>query len=145
MPSDNSLAFTLAQYRLEQSRDCLASAVREVNAEAYKSAANRSYYCIFHAMRAMLALEDFDSKKHSGVISVFRQRYVKTGIFPPEFSDIIQNAFNNRGKSDYTDFFVISKEDTYEQIEHARIFLVAVEENINAQISGLSIDEVSKL
>jgi len=117
----------LAQYRLEQSHECLKDAVRDIEAEAYKAAANRSYFCVFHAMRAVLALDGFDSKKHSGIISVFRQRYIKTGIFSSELSDIIQNAFNTRGKSDYEDFFVVSKEQTKKQVEDSDIFLTAIE------------------
>jgi hypothetical protein len=128
----NEKLSALVLYRLEQSRDCLNTAVRDIVAEAYKDAASRSYYCIFHAMRAVLAVEGFDSKKHSGIISAFRQRFIKTGIFQPEFSDSIQNAFNNRGKSDYIDFFVISKEETCEQVENARCFLAAVEEHIRS-------------
>jgi uncharacterized protein (UPF0332 family) len=116
----------LAQYRLEQSHECLKDAVRDIEAEAYKAAANRSYFCVFHAMRAVLALDGFDSKKHSGIISVFRQRYIKTGIFSSELSDIIQNAFNTRGKSDYEDFFVVSKEQTKKQVEDSDIFLTAI-------------------
>jgi len=122
-------------YRLEQSENCLRAAHRDLNAQAYKDAANRSYYCIFHAMRAVLACDEFDSKKHSGVISAFRQRYIKTGIFPAEFSDIIQSSFNNRGKSDYSDFFVISKDDTAEQIENAAIFVDKVKSYIETLIA----------
>ena len=102
-----------------------------LHADAYKGAANRSYYCIFHAMRAVLVLDSFDSSKHSGVISKFREKYIKTDIFPKDFSDIISDAFMNRGKSDYHDFFVISKEDTIKQVENAKTFLAAVEEYIN--------------
>jgi len=117
----------LIRYRVEQARECLESAIRESDSGVFKSAANRSYYCIFHAMRAVLALEQFDSNKHSGVISTFRQRYIKTGLFKTELSDIIQSSFHNRGKSDYEDFFVISKEETAQQIENAKTFLAAVE------------------
>ena len=63
MLNENIVA--LVQYRLEQSRDCLDAAVRDIDAEAYKDAASRAYYCIFHAMRAVLAVDGFDSKKHS--------------------------------------------------------------------------------
>ena len=38
---------------------------------SYRSANNRAYYSIFHAIRSVLALDGFDSKKHSGVISEF--------------------------------------------------------------------------
>jgi len=88
-------------------------------------------YCSFHAMRALLALDAFDSKKHSGVISTFRQQYIKTGLLAPELSDMIQHAFRNRGKSDYEDFFIISKDEIADQIENAKIFLAAVEAYID--------------
>ena len=77
-------------------------------------------------------MEEFDSKKHSGVISAFQQKYIKTAIFPAEFSKLIRNAFNNRGKSDYEDFFIISKDETAAQIENARVILAAIEEYIRA-------------
>jgi uncharacterized protein (UPF0332 family) len=81
-------------------------------------------------MRAVLAIDTFDSKKHSGIISMFRQKYIKTGIFAAEFSDVIENAFSIRNKSDYDDFFVISKEEVTQQIANARVFLEAVENYI---------------
>ena len=125
------IPFDLANVRLLQARECLQDA--EVPANSLKTSANRSYYSIFHAMRAVLALEGFDSKKHSGIISTFRKNYIKTEIFPLEFSKIIDNAFEVRNDSDYNDFYVISKEKTVAQIENAKVFLAAVE-NYIAQI-----------
>lgn len=58
----------------------------------YKNALNRAYYSIFHRMRAVNALDGFDSSKHSGVIVHFNQNYVKEGIFPKETSEIIRLA-----------------------------------------------------
>jgi len=83
---ENALA--LASVRMEQAKGCLKAAEILAREESYRDAANRSYYCIFHAMRAVLALERFDSKKHTGIIAAFRQRYIKTAIFTPELSDI---------------------------------------------------------
>ncbi len=37
----------------------------------YEVALNRAYYCAFDAMRAINALDGFDSSKHSGVIAHF--------------------------------------------------------------------------
>lgn len=67
----------LSKYRLEKARDMLASAQRDCEAEDYASANNRAYYCIFHAIRAVLALDGLDFKKHSMVIATFGQRYLK--------------------------------------------------------------------
>jgi uncharacterized protein (UPF0332 family) len=87
-------------------------------------------------MRAVLAIDAFDSKKHSGVIAKFRQKYIKTGIFPKEFSNIVRDAFDIRNNSDYNDFYVVSKNDVSEQVRNARTLLVAVEAYIKAYIGG---------
>ena len=123
-----------AVYRLQKARECLQSAESEIAAGLFLDAANRSYYAIFHAMRAVLALERFDSKKHSGVISYFRQKYIKTGIFDTTFSDIVGTAFTVRNKSDYQDFYIVSKSDVSAQLENAKTFLAAVEEYLAPKI-----------
>ena len=125
MPHDYS-PDVLAKYRLEQAGKCLKVAERDIEIDN-KSAANRSYYCIFHSMRAVLALDKFDSKKHSGVISAFRQRYIKTGVFEPRFSDIIESAFVIRNRCDYEDFYIVSKSEVEKQIENAKLFLKTIE------------------
>lgn len=93
----------------------------------YRASANRSYYAVFHAMRAVLVFDEFDSKKHSGVISEFRKRYIKTGIFNNEISNIIGNQFDVRTHSDYDDFYVISKSESVEQLAEAEIMVSEVE------------------
>ena len=46
----------LSKYRLERAGEMLKTARRDLDAGDYASANNRAYYCIFHAMRATLAL-----------------------------------------------------------------------------------------
>ena len=127
---------TLIKYRLDQAQECLDAALMLADANAYKDAANRSYYCMFHAMRAVLAIDAFDSKKHSGIIAKFQQDYIKTAVFPPEFSKMIRDAFTIRGKSDYEDFFVIAKEDVEKQTENAKTFLTSVVAYIETQYAN---------
>ncbi|MDR0307348.1 MAG: HEPN domain-containing protein [Chitinispirillales bacterium] len=132
MPEDTDPS-DLASFRLDQAMKCLQVAEINMNAGFFKDAANRSYYCIFHSMRAVLAFERFDSKRHSGIISAFRQRYINTGTFPVKYSDIIIDAFEIRVESDYKDFYIVSKDEVSTQIENAREFLTAVKEYITAQ------------
>lgn len=70
-------------------------------------------------MRAILILDDFDSKKHSGIIAKFRENYLKTEIFNKEISEYISSLFRVRTASDYDDFFIVSKEDSVSQLEKA--------------------------
>ena len=113
----------MSAYRLEKAELCLRSAKIMIEQEDYFTAANRSYYCIFHCMRSVLALENIDFKKHSSIISYFREKYIKTKIFANDLSDIIGNLFRERNKSDYDDFYVINKKEAIEQVENAEYFM----------------------
>jgi uncharacterized protein (UPF0332 family) len=124
---DTTVAADLAKYRLEKARQCLNDAKSGIEQGSYAVSANRSYYCILHAIRAVLAFDHFDSKKHSGLISEFRKRYIKTGIFPTDFSDSITAAFTIRTKSDYDDFYVVAKTDVETQVQEAERFLASIE------------------
>jgi uncharacterized protein (UPF0332 family) len=53
----------LAKYRIEKAKECLADAVDAFEESRLANSINRSYYAMFHATRALLALESFDSKK----------------------------------------------------------------------------------
>jgi uncharacterized protein (UPF0332 family) len=123
---------SLAVYRCGKATECLESAEMALKNGSLPTAVNRLYYAIFNSMRAVLSLELFDSNKHSGVISAFRQRYIKTGILPVELSDIIEQAYVTRNKSDYDDFYIISKEDVPKQIENVAVFLATVKEYIES-------------
>ena len=94
--------------------------------ECYKSAANRAYYSVFHAMRAVLILDGIDSKKHAGIISEFQRLYIKPGIFPKEAAKTIADAFDIRTNSDYNDFHIVAKADVEKLIDDARSCLFMV-------------------
>lgn len=121
----------LSDTRLEHAEECLSAAKSLLASENYKSAANRSYYAIFHAMRAVLAFDEIDMKHHSGIISEFRRLYIKTGVFETKLSEIISLLFDIRTESDYDDFFVISKEEVVEQIENAAYFLTVIRNHLH--------------
>lgn len=96
-------------------------------------ALNQSYYSIFHAMRAINVLDEFDSSKHSGVIAHFNQFHVKEGHFPKEASKIIKTASEMREHADYEDFFVAYRQDAEEQIQKAEKFFSLVKAYLKAQ------------
>lgn len=85
----------LSQIRLKNALECLGDAEALLERGSLKSAANRAYYAVFHAMRAVLALDGIDMRHHSGVIAEFRRLYVKTGVFPTELSAVISGLFIN--------------------------------------------------
>ena len=123
----------LSKYRIDEAYEFLNSGKKNLEMNEYKTANNRAYYSVFHAMRAVLALDEVDFKKHSGVIAYFREHYVKTGIFDRKYSDIIRGTSLIRNKSDYDDFYVADKEETAELLSDAEKFTQAVKEYLNTR------------
>jgi len=116
----------LSKYRMQKAEEMLASSKREFEAGDYASANNRAYYSIFHMLRAVLALDGEDYKKHSAVISRFSQNYLKTDVISRDYSKLIFNASAIRNRSDYEDFYICSIKDTENLISGAADFYAAV-------------------
>lgn len=123
----------LSRYRLQKAKEMLASAKRDMEAEDYASANNRVYYAIFHAMRAVLALDGEDYKKHSAVIARFTLNYLKPEILPREYSKLISNASLIRNRSDYEDFYICSVADTNALFSGAGSFCAEVEKYLTGR------------
>ncbi len=121
----------LSTARLQHAKDCLKESEILLSADEYKGTANRAYYAAFHAIRAVLILDGFDSKKHSGIIAKFRELYLKTELFDKEISDSISSLFRVRSASDYDDFYVVSKTEASEQLEKARKIVSLISEYLN--------------
>lgn len=124
----------LAKYRIEKARDCIKASKLLLDEGMYADSANRSYYAIFHSMNALCALRSVGYKKHSGVLSDFNMNYVKENLIEVEYSKIAKNAFSVRTKSDYSDFYIVSKQDVIEQYDAAVKFVDRIEKFINTNI-----------
>ena len=124
----------LCSYRLEKAKEFLKDSKATLSMDMFDNAANRSYYAIFHTVRALLALDGKDFKKHSGVIACFQMDYIKTGVFERNMSDIIKSAFALRQGSDYVDFYIISHDDVRKQVEEAEIFYNNVKAYIDKKL-----------
>lgn len=116
----------LAVYRLERAKEMLIALEENLKMKQYRTSLNRSYYGVFHAMRAVNILEGFDSSKHSGVIAYFNKSFMKENKMDRSLSQIIKDTSLLREKSDYDDFFIASREDAEIQLENAKIFVEAV-------------------
>jgi uncharacterized protein (UPF0332 family) len=65
-------------------------------------------------MEAVLLTKNLSFSKHAGVISAFNQHFVKTGIFPKDFSKNIGRLFRERETGDYDFVLSINEEDARE-------------------------------
>lgn len=114
-------------YRLNMAKEKLLSSKILLEVGCYKDSIGRSYYAMFTAVRAILAMEGLDFSKHAGVIAYFQKEYIKTGEFDKKYSKYISQAFQIRNNTDYSDFFIVSLQDANEQYEKAKEFLEAIE------------------
>lgn len=121
----------LAQYSIKRAWEMLEAAKENLKIGQYKTALNRSYYAVFHAMRAANILRGFDSSKHSGVIAFFTKEFLKTEYMDRKLSFIIKSSSLLREKSDYDDFFIASRTEAEKQVENAGLFVAEVERFIN--------------
>ena len=117
----------LSEHRFHRAQEEWQTAELLLQHQNYRSSINRSYYAIFHAIRAVNALDGFDSSKHSGVIAHFNQMYVKEGFFDKEVSKIIRNASELREQADYEDFYAATAEEAESVLANANTFISAVE------------------
>jgi uncharacterized protein (UPF0332 family) len=123
---------TLSRYRLEKAKQDLETAKMNFEHDMLAQSANRSYYAAFHALRALLAYDIFDSKRHSSILGYFNKNYIATGKIEQEYYRIIASAFDIRTRSDYHDFYIVAKDDAKEQLLNVERFIKMIESYIDS-------------
>ncbi len=116
----------ISELQIERANQLLRSIPTLIEIQDYNSAVNRAYYAAFHAIKAIEALDNYDSKKHSGLMTNFRMKYIKTGIFDEKYSEMLKGLAQYRQDSDYNIFVSISLEAAQRQYENAVDFVDAV-------------------
>ena len=113
---------------IENAQEMLAAAKVNLDSDFYASGVNRAYYAVFYAANALLATLGEARSKHSGVISVFRQRFIKTGELPVGLSEIYGDLLNSRQSGDYDLNTRVEIETARQLLEKARKFVDEVEQ-----------------
>lgn len=127
----------LMQYRLEMAEERLKSSKILLDAGSYKDSISRSYYAMFTAVRALLAIDGQDFSKHAGVIAYFQKEYIKSGKIEKKYSKYISQAFQIRNNTDYSDFFIVSVQDAQEQYEKAKEFFEMIKAYLQIKINSI--------
>lgn len=128
---DNETIESFARYRLNKAKETLETARMIFNdGKDFTSANNRAYYAIFYAIRAVLAIEEIDFKRHKDVLAYFNKEYVNKEKFPKKIGRKISQAQRVREDSDYDDDYEPSLEKTEQQIDTAQELIDLVEKYI---------------
>ncbi len=108
---------------VESAEKALRVAQLNLDNDFYAAAINRAYYAIFYAANAVLATKKLARSKHSGVLSAFRQHFVKTELLATELSEIYGQVMDDRHEGDYEIITATSKEDAVVDVLQARHFV----------------------
>ena len=107
----------------------------QVNFETgdFRATVNRTYYAIFYAASAMLLTIGVERRKHSGVISAFRNHFVKTGLIETEYSNIYGETLVTREDADYVIEVLIAFDTAEPALNQARRFVQRMYEYLGAK------------
>lgn len=107
------------QTMVQKAGRSIAAAKRLIEEGDYDFASSRAYYAAFYAMEAILLTKNLVFSKHSAVIGAFSQYFVRTAIFPKEFSKLISRLFRQRQLGDYEFELSIGKDEALEDVNSA--------------------------
>lgn len=114
----------LIQYRLSMAQATLNDAkvlLREGG--SLWSVVNRAYYAMFYAALALLISVGEGAAKHSGIIALFDEHFVKAGLLPREMSKWLHKAFDLRQIGDYRELASLTEDQAKEVLQWAGDFV----------------------
>lgn len=123
----------LCIYRMRSAIETLGVSALCLKGQHYKDSINRSYYAAFYAVKAVLALEEVDFKRHKDAVAYFNKIYVATDIFPREIGKKLGRLKQERETSDYDDFYIASAADATEQYAAAEFIITEVKQYLDGQ------------
>lgn len=123
----------LCIYRMRSAIETLGVSALCLESQHYKDSINRSYYAAFYAVKAVLALEEVDFKRHKDAVAYFNKTYVATDIFTREIGKKLGRLKQERETSDYDDFYIASAADATEQYAAAEFIITEVKQYLDGE------------
>lgn len=121
----------LSKYRYSLAEETYRSAKMCFDNGFYRDCINRSYYAVFYGVRAILALEGIDFKRHKDVVAYFNKEYVAAEKFPKEMGRRLARLKMKREESDYNDFFMASINEAEAQLQTVQYILPLIKEYLD--------------
>jgi uncharacterized protein (UPF0332 family)/predicted nucleotidyltransferase len=89
----------------------------------YDSCASRCYYAAFFMAESALMQNGVEPSSDRGVIRLFGQHFILTGIFPPELGRILRRAYDVCLAGDYGVGLSVSREEAENLLDATRRFV----------------------
>lgn len=107
------------QAMIEKGKRALQAAKEHLAKGDADFASSKAYYAVFHLMQATLLTKGRTYSKHAGVISGFSEQFIKPGIFPPTFGEVIQRLRKDRELGDYGYQLSVTLEEAADDVKAA--------------------------
>lgn len=117
----------LVNNKVSRSRETWKETEGIIESGYWYAAANRMYYACYYMVSALLLKDGYSARTHSGIIGLFGQHYVKTGIVPSELGKFYSQLFELRQSGDYDDWKVVTSADVLPLVPLANKFLDTIE------------------
>jgi len=113
---------------IEKAKKFLHTAEYTLGIGDYDSSASRCYYAMFFMAQAALLTKQLSASSHKGVISLFGQYLVKTGIVERRLGRALNDAYDKRLAGDYEAGAVVTRDEAQALLETARDFVQRLED-----------------
>lgn len=107
---------------IKKSEKFLETARLTFDSGDYDSCVSRCYYAMFFMAEAVLFTKGIKASSHKGVISLFGEHFVKTGIFDRELGKALSEAYDMRLNGDYGVGFAVEKKEAEEMLKTSQDF-----------------------
>ena len=121
---------------IKKSEKFLGTAEHALIAGDYDSCVSRCYYAMFFMSEAVLLTKGLRAFSHKGVISLFGERFVKTGIFERELGKALNDAYDKRLVGDYGVGFTVTREEGKDLLQTAQDFVKKIKNYIGKKSKG---------
>ncbi len=108
---------------IEKAEKFLLTAEHALTIGDYDSCVSRCYYAMFFMAEAVLLTKNLSASSHKGVISLFGEHFIKTGIFSRDMGRALNDAYDKRLIGDYGIGFSVTEGEARDMLETARNFV----------------------
>ena len=93
----------------------------------YRSAISRTYYGLFHYIRALLYTQGLEPKSHEGLEHLFGLHFVKAGRVDSGSAKLLARLQKYREQSDYGLVTVFTKGDVEQELSEVERFVQSIQ------------------
>jgi len=122
------------RHRLLRSQEAIEEAELLLASDHFTGTVNRLYYACFYAATALLFSDGLSSSKHSGVLALFGQHWIRTNRMPQEMGGFYLQIFNRRQKGDYQDLTSFYRAEVEAWLTETKAFVERINSWLNENV-----------